>query len=108
MAMAVTITYVAKVGSQLRIGYKLTPSGSYPSGGDTVNFATASQDPLFVGSAASVEALGAPISMDVWSQGGNTTIGYVASIGTTIANSKVLLYTALGTPATPGTYASIS
>jgi hypothetical protein len=108
MALNPTITYIVKIGTQIRVGFKLTPSGSYPSGGDTLNFATAAVDPNFVGNVPSVEALGAPISMDVWSAGGNITIIYVAVLGTTNANCKVKLATALGSEATAEAYSSIS
>jgi hypothetical protein len=108
MAAAITITYALKIGSQYRVGFKAAFSGSYPTGGDTINFATATQDPLFVGMIPQVEALGAPVSFDIWSQGGNTTIGYVAQVGTTQANCKVRMMSALGTEVTAGTYASIS
>ncbi len=108
MALTVTITYALKVGSQYRIGFKAAASGSYPSGGDTLNFATATVDPNFVGAVPQVEALGAPLSFDLWSQGGNTTIGYVPQIGTLQTNCKVRMMSALGTEVTPGTYAGIS
>src|ERR1700674_5010353 len=108
MALATTITYAFKAGSQYRIGFKLQASGSYPAGGDVVNFTTATVDPLFVGMIAQVIALGAPISFDIWSQGGNLAVQYVAVIGTTQANCKVKMATTFGTEVTPGTYAGIS
>src|SRR5438270_710912 len=73
MAAVVSITSINSVGQQIRVAFNLILTGNYPTGGDTVNFATAVQDPAFVGMAAAVEALGAPISLDIWDQGGNLT-----------------------------------
>jgi hypothetical protein len=97
MATNPTITYVAKVGSQIRIGFKLAPSGLYVAGGDIVNLATAAADPLFVGAIPAVEALGPPLSIDIWSNGGNITTVYVPVLGTNPSNSKVKGYSALTT-----------
>jgi hypothetical protein len=104
MALAVTVTYLIKIGSQIRLGFKLAPSGTYPTGGDTVNFATAAQDPQFVGNVAAVEALGAPISLDIWSNGGNITTVYVPVVGTTNANCKMKGYSALTTEFSAAAY----
>jgi hypothetical protein len=103
MALAVTITYVADMGTQTRVGFKLAPSGTYVTGGDTINFATASQDPGFVGNVAQVVALGPPISLDAWSNGGNITTFYVPVVGTSpAAGNKLKVGTALGSEATGG------
>lgn len=106
MAAVTTITYVAKLGSQLRVGFKVALSGSYPPGGETINFATAAQDANFQGMAAAVEALGAPLSLDMWSNGGNITTFYSPVLGTTPANSKMKVATALATEVSAGTYAA--
>jgi hypothetical protein len=111
MSVATTITYAIKIGTQVRVGFKLAFSGSYPSGGDTINFATATQDPSFVGNVAAVEALGAPISIDAWSQSGNIAIAYYPIVGTSPATGnkvKLVVTSSMGTEATAGTYASIS
>jgi hypothetical protein len=55
-----------------------------------------------------VLALGAPLSFNVWSQGGNLAVQYVPVIGTLQTNCKLKMATTWGTEATPGTYASIS
>jgi hypothetical protein len=108
MALAVSITYVSKVGSQLRIGFKVAASGNYVAGGDTLNFATATQDPLFVGLCADVEALGAPISFDAWSNSGNIAVNYFPVLGTTQANCKLKVITAFNTEASAGAYSSVA
>lgn len=111
MSVATTITYAIKIGTQVRVGFKLAFSGSYPSGGDTINFATATQDPSFVGNVAAVEALGAPISIDMWSQSGNIAMVYYPIVGTSPATGnkvKLVVTSSMGTEATAGTYASIS
>ncbi len=102
MSLAVTITYVAKVGSQVRIGFKLAPSGTYVTGGDTVNFSTAAVDPAFVGMCPATESLGAPLSFDVWPGGGNITTFYSTVLGTTAATCKLKVASALNTEATGG------
>lgn len=103
MALAVSITYAAKIGSQIRIGFKLTPSGTYVTGGDTVNFATATQDPLFVGEVAYVAAVGQPLNWDAWTNGGNITTQYAPVVGTSpAAGNKLKVLTSLGSEATGG------
>lgn len=107
MALAVTITYIAKSGSQLRVGFKLTPSGTYVTGGDTVNLMTATQDPNFVGEAASLP-IGpiAPLAFDIWDKSGNVgvtaTTVVVPVAGTTPANCKMKYLSNLGTEGTGG------
>jgi hypothetical protein len=108
MAMQVQITYAGKIGSSFRIGFVLVPSGSYVAGGDTVNFTTAIADPDFVGTIPQVEALGPPINFDVWSDAGNTAVGYFAVEGTTQANCKVKVVTAFNTEASAGLYSSVA
>jgi hypothetical protein len=102
MALAVTITKAGKFGAEYRIGFKLTPSGTYITGGDTVNFATATVDPSFVGVHPQVIALGAPLQFDAWTNGGNITTEYAPVLGTTQANCKLKVLTGLGTEATGG------
>lgn len=106
MAAVTTITYVAKLGSQLRVGFKVALSGSYPTGGEIINLATAAQDANFQGMAAAVEALGAPLSIDMWTQAGNITTFYAPVLGTSPANSKMKVATALTTEVSAGTYAA--
>jgi hypothetical protein len=102
MSLAVTITCVTRQGTQIRVGFKAAPGGTYTTGGDVINFATAAVDPLFVGNVPAVEALGAPLSLDAWSNGGNITTFYVPVLGTTIANCKLKGASALGTEFTGG------
>ena len=111
MSMAVSITYVAKVGSQIRVGFKLTPSGSYIQNGavgvgEICNFATATQDAQFVGMVAALEAVGAPVSLDAWSNSGNSVLQYMMVKGSTPANCKVKILTAYNTELAAGTYAA--
>src|SRR5712664_1016013 len=102
MSLTVALTYVAPLGSQLRVGFKVVPSGTYVTGGDTLNFAAAAQDALFIGTIADIVALGPPLSFDVWSNNGNITTFYVPVLGTTQANCKLKVATALTTEATGG------
>lgn len=100
MALTPTITYVARLGTQVRVGFKLAPSGTYVTGGDTVNFAAAQGDPAFVGTVPDIVALGPPLLFDVWSNGGNITTFYVPLLGTTQANAKLKVASALTTEIT--------
>jgi hypothetical protein len=108
MSIAVAISYVAPVGNgQIRVGFNMTLSGNYVPGGDTINFATATQDPAFVGMVAAVEALGAPISMDVWDAGGGLQSGLFAVIGTNPTNCKMKVATAFNTEAGAVAYSGL-
>ena len=100
MAIAMTITKVAKIGNEYRIGFKLAFSGTYVTGGDTVDFTKATADPAFVGMIPQIMALGAPLSWDVWSNGGNITTFYGEVLGTTLANQKLKVASALTTEIT--------
>lgn len=109
MALTPTITYVDATGPVIRVGFNLAASGTYPTGGDTVNLSTAAVDPAYVGMVPSIEALGAPIDMDIWDAGGGFTTGVAASIGTTNANNKMLAFSAFGTQIGNGTaYSGLS
>lgn len=103
MAMAVSITYITATGVVIRVGFNLAPSGTYPTGGDTVNLAAATQDPLFVGEVAQIEALGAPINLDIWDQGGNIANPVVPVLGSLQTNCKVIVETAFNTQLGNGT-----
>jgi hypothetical protein len=97
MAMAVSITYVDATGPVIRVGFNLTPSGTYTTGGDTVNLASATQDPAFQGMLPQIEALGAPIDLDIWDGGGNLANPVFPVLGSTQANNKVKVATAFNT-----------
>lgn len=103
MAMAVSITYVDAAGPVMRVGFNLTPSGTYATGGDTVNLAAATQDPLFQGEIAQIMALGNPINLDIWDQGGNLANPVVPVLGTLQTNCKVKVITAFNTELGNGT-----
>ena len=49
MALQVSIQSVDPFDNYVQVTGKLIPSGSYVTGGDTVNFTTAVEDPLFTG-----------------------------------------------------------
>jgi hypothetical protein len=87
--LAVTITYVDATGPVIRVGFNILPSGNYVTGGDTLNLSTAGQDPLYVGGVAAIEALGAPIDLDVWDASGDILFGVYPVIGATAATCKV-------------------
>jgi hypothetical protein len=108
MSLAVQITYVSPAAGPIRIGFKLVKSGNYVTavGGDTVDFTKATADPSFVGTVPAIEALGAPLNLDVWDVSGNLATVVVVTIGTTQANSKVQLETGVNTELGSGAYPS--
>jgi hypothetical protein len=83
--MLVTLTYVKSDGQMIRVGFNAVASGTYPTGGDTINLATAGQDPAFIGDVAEIESTGAPIDFDIWDVGGNIANGLQPVIGTSVA-----------------------
>ena len=104
MALAMSITSVQAAGQQLRVTFKLAASGNYSTGGDTVNFATATQDPLFQGMIAAIEALGAPLYMSVQSNSGNIANLYFPVLGTGPTNNKLKIISAYNTELSAGPY----
>jgi hypothetical protein len=93
--LTVTITYIDS-SNVLRVGFNIAATGSYVTGGDTVNFSTASQDPLFQGMVAAIESLSAPIDLDIWDAGGDVTYILAAVIGATAATCKLKIASSLG------------
>lgn len=96
-----TITYIGKVGSQIRVGFKLAPSGTYTTGGDTVDLATAATDPALIGPGTAIPASTAPINIDIWDESGNVGVTAGTAVfpvaGTNSSNCKMKCVTALGT-----------
>ncbi|HEX3156798.1 MAG TPA: hypothetical protein VHV32_19370 [Candidatus Angelobacter sp.] len=92
MAAQVQITNVDASTQSIYVTFNVVLSGSYPTGGDLLNFATATADPQFVGLLAAVES-SSLINIDVWSMGGGT-------IGASNLVSYDPVVTKSGTPAT--------
>src|SRR5208282_2029873 len=80
MPMAVSITSINTAGQNIMVTFNLKASGSYVTavGGDVINFATATQDPAFLGLVAAVIS-SQLLQLDVWSQGGNLLNQYIAN-----------------------------
>lgn len=110
MALAITITAIDSTPQGgFEITFNVVASGSYVTGGDTLNFSTATPDPLFTGAFAGIPGSGAgPMQLDVWSQNGFVTNPYFPVIGSNITNSKLKILNAYGTSTevTAGTYAA--
>jgi hypothetical protein len=106
MPLAISITSIEASGNALRVGFNVTPSGNYTTGigGDTLNFTTATQDPVFEGPAASIPSSLAPIELNVWSQSGQTTYEYRPVVGATPATCAMLVLTAYNTEHGTGAY----
>lgn len=106
MPLQVQITNIQPIGNQLRVAFKVIPSGSYTTaiGGDTLDFTKATVDPSYVGMAPAIPASQGPICLDVWDAGGNIANGVQAVMGTTQANSKVKFTSAFNTELGTGAY----
>jgi hypothetical protein len=108
MPLQIRITKVVNDAQNARVTFNIIPSGNYTTGvgGDVLDFTQAVADPAFIGLIPQVIQLSAPISLDVWSQGGNIANQYVANLGTALNNSRMKITTAfnteLGTGAYPG------
>ena len=105
--MTPTITYIDATGPVIRVGFNVALSGNYVAGGDTVNLSAAGQDPAFVGQVAAIESLGAPIDFDCWDVSGDITYIIAPKMGTTGANNKVKIASALGSEVS-GAYSGLS
>jgi len=108
MALTVTITYVDDTGPIIRVGFNAVATGSYPTGGDVVNLATALPDPNFIGMVPAVESLGPAIDFDIWDVSGQITYLLQPVIGTTnpAAAGKLFIQSSLGTQLAAGAYAA--
>jgi len=94
MALAISITSIDFGGDNLYVFGILTPSGSYSTGGDTLDFTTV---------ASQIGASQAPVQ--VW-VGGTTgdSYGFVRAGSPTLANGKVKINTASNTELASGAY----
>lgn len=90
MSAQVQITNVDAAAQSLYVTFNVVLTGNYPTGGDVLNFATATPDPQFVGLAPTVES-SSLLNIDVWGQGGG-------SIGSNQTNYCCAV-TKAGTPA---------
>src|SRR5271166_2544258 len=104
MSAQVQISNVQPMGNQFRVAFNVILTGNYPTGGDTLNFATATQDPNFVGMVPMVDASQGPISLDVWDMGGNITNGVFPVLGANPTNSKLKFTSAFNTELGAGAY----
>jgi hypothetical protein len=91
MPVAVNINSVEASGGNITLTGFLVLSGTYPTGGDTVNLAAPSVDPSFVGQVP-YSPSSVVLNFDVWSGGGANING-----ANSVAYGAVLTKT--GTPA---------
>jgi hypothetical protein len=70
MAAQVKIANVQSVSQGILVTGFIVLSGNYPTGGDPLNFATALQDPTFIGLLPAVESASA-LNADAWSMNGS-------------------------------------
>lgn len=74
MAAVVQINSIIPAGNVITVTGYIVLSGSYTTGGDVLNFATATADPSFIGLVAAIES-STCLNCDVWSEGGATING---------------------------------
>lgn len=94
LAVSVANNRIAKVHNTFRVIGTIVPSGSYPTGGDPLNLATATY-PIGQGPLPSTAK---PISVDIRSQHSTTTpqtneFVYTYAPGTTQANGAMQVFT---------------
>jgi len=90
MSLQVQITAIQGLDAgALGVSFNIIPSGSYVTGGDTLDFTKAIADPAFQGLLAQIISSQGPISLSVWDAGGLLANTPAAILGTTLANSKV-------------------
>lgn len=106
MATQVNIVSVQAVGQQLRVAFNLVLTGSYVTGGDTVDFTKALQDTTYVGLLAGIESSQGPISLDIWDAGGNIANTLNPVKGSAMNNSKLKIQSAFNTEFSAGAYSA--
>ena len=108
MAISVSIQSVDALDNYVQVTGKLIPTGSYVAGGDTVNFTTAVQDPLFTGLTPAVPSSQPPFAFSAFSQGGNLVNSYSPIIGASQATCKLKVSAAstFGTEFSAGAYSA--
>ncbi len=92
MPLAITINDVDAAGDNIYVFGKLAASGSYSTGGDTLDFTSA---------ASQIAASAAPIQLWV---GGSTGDAYSWIAGSSLNNQKVKINTASNTELASGAY----
>ena len=113
MANTVTITSFEGSGMNYLITFKIVLSGSYvqvASGGEVLNFLSATVDPAYAGSAGVMAGFSnqTPIALDAWSTNGNLTRQYMIVKGSINGGCKLKISAAssFGTEFAAGAYAS--
>src|SRR5271154_5430003 len=83
-------------------------TGSYVTGGDTIDFTKAVADPNFTGLTPVIPSSGPPQDLDAWSMGGNLVNQYCTVVGTAQNNSKLKISAAstFGTEFSAGAYSA--
>lgn len=90
MPAQIQINNIDASGGSIKVTGIIVLSGNYPTGGDTLNFATATADPTFIGLLASLIS-SSILNLDVYSMSGQQIAG-----SSSIAYDPVL--TRAGTP----------
>lgn len=96
MALAVQIDSINANDDIVIVTGVLVPSGSYVTGGDTVDFTSITKSSQFSGPVDSIPSASAPRNFDAWSGGGNLTRAYFPIQGSAQNNSKVKMNASAG------------
>lgn len=75
MAAVVTIQTVDALGAEIYVSFNVALSGTYPTGGEVLNFATAAADASYIGLMPQIMS-SVLLQVDCWSQGGNLAFQY--------------------------------
>jgi hypothetical protein len=111
MSWNVLISSIDAAGQTIYVTFNLSlvQAGGYTTnvGGDAINFATAGQDPSFIGMLAAVES-SQLVNIDMWSMGGNVARSYFPNkVGVSPATgAKLKIGGAFGAELGTGAYPS--
>ena len=100
MALALAVQVVVNEMRGRRIKYKVTPTGSYPTGGDTADFTTATNPLNLPGAFISFPPVAAEVNFQDSLAGADAE--YV--VGALLTNSKIKLWSSAGNEHANGVY----
>ena len=108
MSAIVNIVKIVADGQDCTVFFNLPLTGSYVTGGDTVDFTKAVQDATFQGFSIQIPASAAPVQFDVWDASGNILNQIAPVIGTSQSNCKIKIGAAstYGTEFSAGAYSA--
>lgn len=105
MPLAVNVQSIDADSDVVVVTGKLVASGSYPTGGDTIDFTSIAFDATYTGPSQIIPTSQPPLSLGVWSEGGVINYVYSPIIGSAMNNNKLKIGgTTYGTELAAGAY----